>query len=121
MSIQISGPGAPAGPGYLEYVALLSQSGTDAPVATVLKNTLGGTVVWTRLGSGSFQGALTGAFPINRTLLFAPYYLPKIVGDEIYGALTWQSADAVNVSIWDGGFSGIDGVASYPIEIRVYP
>jgi hypothetical protein len=30
---------------YLKYVALLSQSGTDAPVATVLENTLKNTVV----------------------------------------------------------------------------
>ena len=31
---------------YLVYTALLTQSGTDAPVATVLENTLGGTVTW---------------------------------------------------------------------------
>ena len=30
------------------YRALLSQTGTAAPTATVLENTLGGTVVWTR-------------------------------------------------------------------------
>lgn len=32
------------------YVALLNQSGTNAPTATVLKNTLGGEVVWTYVG-----------------------------------------------------------------------
>jgi hypothetical protein len=33
--------------GVKRYVALLTQSGTDAPVATVLENSLGGTVVTT--------------------------------------------------------------------------
>lgn len=44
------------------YVALLTQTGTDAPVATVLQNTLGGTVVWSRNGTGEYYGTLLGAF-----------------------------------------------------------
>ena len=53
---------------YLVYTALLSQSGTDAPVATVLQNTLGGDVVWTRNTLGIYDGTLLGAFPANRTI-----------------------------------------------------
>lgn len=45
------------------YAALLTQSGTGAPVATVLFNTLGGTPVWTRSGAGSYIATLAGAFP----------------------------------------------------------
>lgn len=52
------------------YRALLTQTGTDAPVATVLENTLGGTLVWTRVGVGAYRGTLTGAFPIAK--YFAP-------------------------------------------------
>lgn len=40
--------GGGGGASYAIYTALLSQSGTDDPTATVLENTLGGTVVWTR-------------------------------------------------------------------------
>lgn len=47
------------------YVALLSQTGTDAPVATVLKNTLGGTIVWTYSNFGRYIGTLAGAFTAN--------------------------------------------------------
>lgn len=113
---------APAGgsPGYLKYVALLTQSGTDAPVATVFENTLGGPVVWTRNAPGEFLGTLTGAFPIDRTLLFSAYSLPTIVGDEICGFFYRASIDAVKVSIYDGS-TFIDGVVAYPVEIRVYP
>lgn len=45
------------------YVALLSQSGTDAPVAVVLENTLGDTLVWTRAAKGTYHGTLASAFP----------------------------------------------------------
>ena len=40
---------------YLVYTALISQSGTDAPTATVLENTLGGTVVWTYNDVGNYS------------------------------------------------------------------
>ena len=52
---------------YLVYTALLNQTSTNAPVATVLKNTLGGTVVWTRTSPGLYVGTLTGAFTANKT------------------------------------------------------
>jgi len=51
--------------GVKEYVALLTQTGTDAPVATVLKNTLGGTIVWTYSNFGRYIGTLAGAFTAN--------------------------------------------------------
>ena len=44
------------------YVALLSQSGTDAPVATVLKNTLGGVPVWSYSSVGVYNAELSNAF-----------------------------------------------------------
>ena len=51
------------------YTALLTQSGTDAPVATVLQNTLGGTVEWGRTGEGVYKATLEGAFTENKTFL----------------------------------------------------
>lgn len=67
------GGGSPAGyaAGYPDgtkiYMALLTQSGTDTPVATVLMNTLGGTVVWTRANAGFYNGTLNGVFTANKT------------------------------------------------------
>ena len=51
------------------YMALLTQSGTDAPVATVLQNTLGGTVVFTYSGAGDYSGTLAGAFLAAKTVV----------------------------------------------------
>lgn len=41
------------------YKALLSQSGTDAPTAIVLENTLGVTITWSRLSVGKYRGTFT--------------------------------------------------------------
>ena len=65
------------------YKALISQTGTDAPTAIVLENTLGGDIVWTRTGVGTYYGTLNGAFTENKTLTIATpsfYYEDKIFG-----------------------------------------
>lgn len=49
------------------YKALLTQSGTDAPVATVLVNTLSGTPVWSYLSVGQYQLTLASEFVLGKT------------------------------------------------------
>ena len=58
-----------AGGGGKKYVALLAQSAEDAPVVTVLENTLGGAIAWTRQGYACYRATLTGAFPDGKTLI----------------------------------------------------
>ena len=53
--------------GVKVYRALLTQSGTSVPTVTVLENSLGGTVVWTRDSIGNYVGTLAGAFPSGKT------------------------------------------------------
>ena len=52
---------------YKVYTALLTQTGTDAPVAIVLENTLGGDVVWSYGEVGLYLGTLPGAFTLDKT------------------------------------------------------
>lgn len=68
----INNIGSTATPNYKIYRALLTQTGTSAPVATVLENTLGDDIVWTRGGAGQYTGTLNGAFTDNKVSL--PYY-----------------------------------------------
>lgn len=56
--------------GYKIYRVLLNQSGTSAPVATILKNTLDGTPVWSRSSPGIYNVTLNGAFPAGKTAVF---------------------------------------------------
>jgi len=101
---------------YLKYIALLSQGGTDAPVATVLENTLGGTVVWTYDAVGSYIGTLAGAFTANKTALMVGN---AINGGNYYGR---DNSNDVFLVTFDSSFTESDGQLSETmIEIRVYP
>mgnify|MGYP003628645901 CR=1 FL=1 len=56
--------------GYTVYTALITQTGADAPVATVLQNTTGGTIVWTRNSTGRYLATISGAtYTANKTAI----------------------------------------------------
>ena len=104
-------------PLYTVYTALLSQSSTDAPVATVLENTLGGTVVWTRTSAGLYKGTLAGVFTLDKTVAFqTPNSGALILIDanvdvdyfELYSAAVADGVDADDLLI------------NATVEIRVY-
>ena len=54
---------------YKVYKALLTQSGTDDPVAVVLQNTLGGDVIWQRDNIGIYTGLLPIEFEITKGII----------------------------------------------------
>jgi len=114
----VSGGGG--GASYLVYTALLSQSGTDAPTATVLENTLGGTVVWTWEDVGFFRGTLTSAFPSAKTWATASIDLVA-AADEFFARIARESDNLVKVQIFDAAVAAINGCNNMAIEIRVYP
>jgi hypothetical protein len=103
--------------GVKKYVAMLSQTGTAAPTAIVLENTLGGTVVWTRQSTGAYVGTLASAFTIDKTAAF--------ITSGSSGAITSTTwAETVNtVRITTTIMSGAvaDGILTRAsVEIRVY-
>jgi len=116
--VDISGSSDP-----LVYRALLTQSSTDAPMATVLENTLGGTVVWTRDGAGLFFGTLTGAFTASKT--FCLVSGKSGTGNafrniNIYSAST--DVVTVAVQLHDGTeIDYDDSGAPMSVQILVYP
>jgi len=60
----------PYPPGVKVYAALLTQASADDPTATVLENTLGGTVVWTRGDIGLYIGTASAeVFTADKTCL----------------------------------------------------
>jgi hypothetical protein len=100
-----------AHPLYKVYTALLTQSGTSAPTATVLENTLGGTVVWTRNSGGSYTATLSGAFPASKTWVsWAP--TPFEGAPAYFGR---ASDNELSLSVVDDDF-----IQAFSIEVRVY-
>lgn len=106
---------------YKVYTALLSQSGTSAPVATVLENTLGGTVVWTRTDVGVYRGTLTGYFVQNKT--FFNILFTTSTGDSSKIKGIGNTSDYVYFQTTDFESTPFDAntESPFPVEIRVYP
>jgi hypothetical protein len=104
---------AGGGSSYLVYTALLSQDGTDAPVATVLQNTLGGTVVWTRTGVGDYTGTLAGVFTSGKTICnpFGNSLIPYSNAVVAYLQTISQNVNTVSAQIFN------DLIYSNPIEL----
>lgn len=100
---------------YKVYTALLTQSGTDAPVATVLENTLGGEIVWSYDGVGGYIGTLNNTFFQNKTIFFGSY-----VGKDSINMFR-SNNNVVEVNTLDSQrFASDDILQNTSIEIRVY-
>jgi len=52
---------------YYKYAVTVTQTGANAPVATILNNTLG-TVTWARTSAGTYTATTTGLFTLGKTL-----------------------------------------------------
>jgi hypothetical protein len=110
---------AAASGGGKKYVALLAQSDEDAPVATVLENTLGGAIAWTRQGYACYRATLTGAFPAGKTLIKAS--LGRKSSDCWWAAPQWLSEGTFNVYTTDNSGSQMEGFQELLVEVYVYP
>lgn len=127
------GGSQPRGGGALPYkvfVALVSQSGTDAPTMVILQNTLGGTPVWHYVHSGAYTLYLVGAFPENKTTIFPGNpFTPNFFGDTTNWMFFGSRASDDQLVFESARSSGSPGVAAdiddalqnTPLEIRVYP
>jgi hypothetical protein len=51
---------------YKVYTVILNQTGTNAPVATVLENSIGD-IVWGYVSAGVYSATLNGAFTLQKT------------------------------------------------------
>lgn len=78
------------------YTVLLSQSGTEAPTAKDLDNTLG-RIVWARTGTGTYTATKAGAFRKDKTSPVRDVYF-DIDGNKITAERT--SWDVVTVKTY---------------------
>ena len=118
------------GQGIKVYTALLTQTGTDAPVATVLENTLGGEVVWTRDDIGLYTGTLAGAFPSATATALPPIGVNQSVTEQTTFVLAlFERADEDRLKIGTYTVDPSSGtqtegdalLTNAYVEILVYP
>lgn len=111
------------------YKALLTQTGTNPPVATVLVNTLSGTPVWSRVSGGQYRLTLTGEFTSKTDLEFddsswdsptITFYKKTITTDYI--EILVSSGNMENIDAGNFIVDGIDDrITKQLITIEVYP
>lgn len=106
---------------YKVYTALISQSQTDDPVATVLENTLGGVPLWERISEGNYSCTLNGVFTLDKTILFV-----TVAGTTVPTTMRGFRNDinSVRLTNYNDGGAGlgtyVDNMTNTNFEIRVY-
>jgi hypothetical protein len=107
---------------YKVYVAIIAQSGTNAPTATVLENTLGEVPTYSRTGAGNYViTSPSSLFALNKTTLT----ISNSIGGNLNPVLSRVSTSAISLQSRTTSGVGVDDafVGSYAttVEIRVYP
>jgi len=98
--------------GYTVYTALLNQTGTAAPVATILQNTTGGTLTWTRQSAGNYTITASSAlFIANKTIVFGNQ------GNFLQKTLAWNRTSDTTVAL---DLGSDDRLINGAFEIRIY-
>ena len=114
---------------YLVYSALLTQGSTEDPEATVLQNTLGGTVVWSYADVGKYNATLSGAFVSGKTAVLQPNNTTPIEAATTFAVIAAYRVDSNIVRVetarddpLNATFGVEDGLLNATfVEIRVYP
>ena len=101
---------------FTQYKALITQTGTGAPTATVLHNTLGGTPTWARTSAGIYTLTLTGAFSGNVNIHFGSN--ENIFINFIYHEVT--SANVLTFYFHDGNTNLEAEVSKLSLNIEIY-
>ena len=111
----------PTGAGfvYTSYIALLNQVGGAAPAATIIYNTLSGSIVWSRIAPGIYQGVLVGAFTLNKTFITINEASPTAGS---YAQLFYSDVNTLVLFTYDNTNIHVDSVLfGNSLEVRVYP
>ena len=100
---------------YQNYVSLLSQSGTQAPVANILENSLGVTITWERESAGVYLGTLDQAIDISKSVIF---YSTPPTHTIVRGTL--MNTTLLKLELQNGTNAFLDNFTNLSFELRQY-
>ena len=112
---------------YLLYTAILTQTGTTAPVATVLENTFNETFSITRpTGIAVYNiESVNSSFTAGKTFVILQSVTSFTTGNIVINQVFNISTSAINIRTFDTSFTPAEATFANPnifsIEIRVYP
>jgi len=103
---------------YKVYTALITQSGTSAPVATVLQNTFSGSLTWSYVNTGIYRiTSSSNEFVSNKTSATCSITNYQAHNIFVLNSLP-TSMELQTLSTSGGGFNGM--LTNSVVEIRVY-
>jgi hypothetical protein len=100
------------------YVALLGQTGTSAPSATIIQNTLSGTPVWSRESTGIYVLTLASEFTANKTTVLMNN---SVVDTALTAYSNSVNTVAVSTKIASTNVAKDGALFNATIRIEVYP
>lgn len=103
---------------YKVYTALLSQSGTSAPTAKVLENTLGFVPTFGYSSTGVFSINSSGGFTLDKT--YISFTIRNGSGTNWIGNHLWSSSSALQITSKNSGVLTNVFPSDAELEIRVY-
>jgi len=117
---------------YKVYTAVLTQSGTDDPVATVFKNTLGFNITWQYLSPGKYAGNAAEWYDYTADQVFTlcnnPFTTPTAGSVSFF---FHADEDRINLVVnKENALTGIMAASDevidpdftrFSVEIRIYP
>jgi hypothetical protein len=101
---------------YKKLVALINQSGTNAPTLTILENTTGATFTTFRFNTGSYLiSASSSVFTSDKTLILANNYRFPFIID-----INRNGVDSIIIGTYNSSGVSDNVLLNASFEIRIY-
>lgn len=111
----------PKTPAMGKYVALLTQTGTAAPVVVVIQNTTGKTWTWTRLGTGQYKASPDTKPTANKVAtLLTPSKATAAYYNILRTLTETTELDYLTLITTNGGAYADELLDSTTIQIEIY-
>jgi len=102
--------------GYLNYVAIVNQTGTGNPTVTVLKNTYTDTISTSRVNTGRYNFTFSGTQLTSRSVIFVT--ADTITAHTITASIVGGNSVRVQCTDITGGY--VDEMSKVSLEIKTY-
>lgn len=106
---------------YKIYTAILSQTGTANPVATVLENTTGATVTWTRGAPGQYVGTFSSAVLTASKTIISPIQLLPPYTNYAFTQQTGTSTVSITTTSTGANTDALLSAITSYIDVKIYP
>ena len=100
---------------------LVTQTGTSAPVATELQNTLGGAITFTYISAGVYTIEGSGLFTTNKTFVTPKWETLRQGSNYATMSVTLANTNQLSLNSYLNGAAADVLLSNHPIEIIVYP